>query len=182
MKNIYLTLLALILASTLLSSPAISNESEKVLKVATMWDIPDLDPVQRGDAWAEKALVTETLVTSNQEYELLPQIATSWRQLDGKTWEFKLKDDVLFHDGSKLTADDVKFTLERSAKLDTTIANFLQLDHIDVVDPTTIRVYTKNPNSMLPSVLHYPELGIISRNSLDKDGNFLKVIGRGAAG
>ena len=65
MKNIYLTLLALILASTLLSSPAISNGSEKVLKVATMWDIPDLDPVERGDAWAEKALVTETLVSSN---------------------------------------------------------------------------------------------------------------------
>ena len=179
MKNIYLTLLALILASTLLSSPAISNGSEKVLKVATMWDISDLDPVERGDAWAEKALVTETLVTSNQDYELLPQLAASWRLLDGKTWEFKLKDGVLFHDGSKLTADDVKFTLERGAELDTTIANFLQLDHIDVVDPTTIRVHTKNPNSMLPSVLHYPELGIISRNSLDKDGKFPKVIGTG---
>lgn len=179
MKNIYLVPLALILASLLLSPLAMSNGSEKVLKVATMWDIPDLDPVQRGDAWAEKALVTETLVTSNSEYELLPQLAESWRQLDGKIWEFRLKEGVLFHDGSKLTADDVKFTLERGAELDSTIANFLQLDHIEVVDPVTIRITTKKPNSILPSVLHYPELGIISRNSLDKDGKISQVIGTG---
>lgn len=82
-----------------------------------MWDIPDVDPILRGDAWAEKTLVTETLVTSNQDYELLPQLATTWRQLDDKTWEFKLRDDVFFHDNSKLTADDVKFTLERGAEL-----------------------------------------------------------------
>lgn len=179
MKSIYLALSALILAGMLLTCPAISNGSETVLKVATMWDIPDLDPIQRGDAWAEKTLVTETLVTSDQDYQLRPQLATSWRQLDDKTWEFKLKDSVLFHDGSKMTADDVKFTLERGAKLDTTIANFLQLDHIDVVDPTTIRIYNKIPNSMLPSVLHYPELGIISRNSVDNGGKFQRPIGTG---
>jgi len=178
-KNMYVAMLALILANMLFFCPAASIDSEKTLNAASMWDIPDVDPILRGDAWAEKTLVTETLVTSNQDYELLPQLATTWRQLDDKTWEFKLRDDVFFHDNSKLTADDVKFTLERGAELDAAIAGYLQLDRIDVIDSNTIRILTKNPNAMLPASLHSPSLGVISRNSVDKDGKFIKPIGTG---
>lgn len=179
MKNICLIFLTLVLTGMLQSCSTASDGSEKVLRVASMWDIPDLDPIERGDAWAEKTLVTETLVDTNPNYELLPQLAVSWQQLDEKTWEFKLRDDVFFHDGNKMTAEDAKFTLERGAELDTTIANFLQLDYAEVVDPTTIRVHCNVPNSMLPSVLTYPELGIISQTSLDSDGKISQTIGTG---
>lgn len=178
MKNMHIVMVALALA-VLLSFSTVSGESEKVLRVATMWDIPSIDPDDRGDAWAEKTLVTETLVKSDQNYRLLPQLALSWEQLDDDTWEIKLRDDVLFHDGGKMSADDVKFTLERGAELDSTIANFLNLDHIDVVDPATLQIHTKEPNSMLPSILHYPELGIISRNSMDNEGILRQPIGTG---
>lgn len=112
MKNMNIVMVALALA-VLLSFSTVSGESEKVLRVAAMWDIPSIDPDDRGDAWAEKTLVTETLVKSDQNYRLLPQLALSWEQLDDDTWEIKLRDDVLFHDGGKMSADDVKFTLER---------------------------------------------------------------------
>jgi peptide/nickel transport system substrate-binding protein len=179
MRINYLVLMALIFAGLLLSAPALSDGSERTLKVATMWDIPDIDPILRGDAWAEKTLVTETLVASNQNFELLPQLAISWNQQDKSTWEIRLRDDVLFHDGSKMTADDVKFTLERGAESDSTIANLLQLDSIEVSDPTTMIIHTKIPNSVLPAALLSPSLGIISRNSVKRDGKIVKVIGTG---
>ena len=179
MKIECLALLVFIFASLLLSAPALSGGSEKTLKVATMWDIPDIDPVLRGDAWAEKALVTETLVTSNQDFELLPQLAVSWNQPDEKTWEIRIRDDVIFHDGSKMTADDVKFTLQRGAESDSTAASLLLLDSIDVLDPTTLAIHTKSPNSVLPAALLSPSLGIISRNSVDSDGKFIRIIGTG---
>ena len=45
--------------------------------------------------------------------EIVPQIAKSWSlSEDGLTWTFYLRDDVYWHDGEKLTAYDVKFTLD----------------------------------------------------------------------
>ncbi len=43
----------------------------------------------------------------------MPQIATSWKYLDDNTIEFQIRDGVTFQDGSKLTADDVAFSINR---------------------------------------------------------------------
>ncbi|MEA3027536.1 MAG: peptide/nickel transport system substrate-binding protein [Alphaproteobacteria bacterium] len=77
--------------------------------------------------------------------ELRPSIASSWTlEPDGRAWTFKLRDDVKFHDGSKMTADDVRFTFlqgvlrpeaksSRSAQFRQGIAN------VKVIDATTVR-------------------------------------------
>jgi peptide/nickel transport system substrate-binding protein len=110
-----------IISCLILAGNASSDTAGKTLTVGTMWDIPDLDPVQRGDAWTEKALITETLTVAGQDYSIGPGLASSWKQVDDKMWEFKLRDDVTFHDGSRMTADDVRSSIERAAKLDSTI-------------------------------------------------------------
>ena len=45
-----------------------------------------------------------------------PGLATSWKALDDLTWEFKLRKNVHFHDGSPFTAEDVAFTLQARAE------------------------------------------------------------------
>src|ERR1700722_8171903 len=50
---------------------------------------------------------TESLAT------LQPSLALSWRSVDPTTWEFTLRDDVRFTDGTKFVADDVVFTFAR---------------------------------------------------------------------
>ncbi|MFQ8840200.1 MAG: ABC transporter substrate-binding protein [Clostridium fessum] len=57
----------------------------------------------------------DTLVTVDPETnEVVPQIAESWEQTDDQTYVFKIREGIKFHDGSDLTAEDVKFSLDRA--------------------------------------------------------------------
>src|SRR6478672_1658907 len=57
--------------------------------------------------------VFDTLVWSGDGLEIEPRLAESWKAIDPTTWEFKLRPNVKFHDGSDFTAEDVKFSIER---------------------------------------------------------------------
>src|SRR4051794_18759853 len=61
--------------------------------------------------------VFDTLVWAGDDLQLQPRLAESWTPIDAATWEFKLRRGVKFHDGSDFTADDVKFSIERSRKI-----------------------------------------------------------------
>jgi peptide/nickel transport system substrate-binding protein len=86
--------------------------------------------------------------------EIGPMLAESWERIDDLTLELQLREDVLFHDGSQLTADDVKFTFERS--LFDTPEEMLDAEgyvstirEIEVVDDYTVRLHTHNPDPLL---------------------------------
>lgn len=57
----------------------------------------------------------ETLVIYDKNHDVVPKLATSWEQIDSKTWKFKLREGVKFHDGTLFNAEAVKFSIERSA-------------------------------------------------------------------
>ncbi len=90
-----------------------TQQNESTLVLGEMWAIDSIDPAEDGTVLCEKAACLETLVGANEDFSLKPALATSWERLDNKTWQFNLRNDVLFHDGSKMTAADVKFSLER---------------------------------------------------------------------
>jgi len=81
------------------------------------------------------------------------QIAESWKQIDDKTMEFKIRRGVKFHDGTPLTADDVLYSFQYG--MDPKV-NFLfkdsrfgWIDHVDKVDDDTIRVTAKQPTAIM---------------------------------
>lgn len=57
-------------------------------------------------------LLYNTLVTANHLGNLYPEIAESW-QINGKEYQFKIREDICFHNGKILTVDDIFFTLEQ---------------------------------------------------------------------
>lgn len=60
------------------------------------------------------SLVCIRLLRYSSDKKLVPYLAETWfLHPDGRTWEFRLKDNVLFSDGSRITSRDVKFSLER---------------------------------------------------------------------
>lgn len=87
--------------------------------------------------------------------KLVPGLAESWKRIDDRTLELKLREGVTFHDGSELTSDDVVFSFNagRGHGYDPLIgaaARFmLTVSHIEPVDRYTVRVVSKEPDVLL---------------------------------
>ncbi len=112
---------ALALASVLACSASLAMQAAQAadLKIALSADVSSLDPHYLNIApnIAFSSHIFDALVNVDANGKLVPGLATSWRAVDATTWEFKLRRDVKFHDGSPFTADDVIFSLDRPAKL-----------------------------------------------------------------
>ena len=94
----------------------------------------------------------------------MPLLATSWKPVGTTGWEFKLRSGVLFHDGKPLTAEDVKFSIDRAKALTgpRTFRSYLRdVESVQVVDAATILVKTKGPSPTLPDNLGL--IAIVSR-------------------
>src|SRR5438034_1367327 len=83
---------------------------------ASQGDATSLDPHAQNENVTNQvnALVYESLLQYDKEMRLVPWLAASWENPDAKTWVFRLRRDVKFHDGTPLTADDVVFSFERA--------------------------------------------------------------------
>jgi len=82
--------------------------------------------------------------------ELKPELAESWKQVDSKTLEIKLRQGVKFHDGTDLNAEVAKWVLERMATAPKSLSKRLgeNFDKIDVVDPYTLKISYKRPSAL----------------------------------
>jgi peptide/nickel transport system substrate-binding protein len=74
-----------------------------------------------------------------------PAIARSWSvEEDAKTWSFKLRDDVLFHNGDKLTGEDVAASLSRASQ-QSIFKNYLSGASINNIDKNTVQIILTEP-------------------------------------
>ena len=95
------------------AAPAFAQKSKDVLRVALHQPIRVVDAVfnPHPETLLMTRMVFDTLVyfdAGARKFE--PGLAKSWKRLDDKTMEFKLRDDVKYHDGSAFDADDVLYT------------------------------------------------------------------------
>ena len=60
--------------------------------------------------------IYDTLISLDEDNDLVPTVAESWEQLDDVTYKFHLRKGVKFHNGRECTSDDVKFSFERMLK------------------------------------------------------------------
>ncbi len=101
--------------------------------------------------------VFDPLIKRDDNQKLVPGLATSWKALNDLTWEFKLRKNVRFHDGSPFTAEDVAFTLKRAPDVPNSPSSFATFTkpivEVKIVDPHTIVFKTATPHVLLPSDL-----------------------------
>lgn len=93
--------------------------------------------------------VFEGLLHMDQNYALVPVLATSWEFRPPNTWRFKLRQGVKFHNGVPFTAKDVKYTFDRIATHDGGGTPGLQVKGNVIVDDYTIDVTPSFPNKRL---------------------------------
>jgi len=98
--------------------------------------------------------VYEPLVGRDRNLALVPVLATSWRQVTPTLWQFQLRRDVKFHDGSPLTADDVIFSFARAAGEGSDVKTFVnEVKEVRATGPLTLEIETRMPFPILPSVI-----------------------------
>src|SRR4030088_1835355 len=136
------------LAATLCIGVAIA--AKDVLVVDLVQEPSSLDPhVQwNPDSYFVYRNVFDNMLTRDDAGKIVPQVATSWRQIDDSTTEFTLRQDIKFHDGTPLTADDVVFSVKRitdAAFKSPQRDQFNKIVDAVAVDPTTIRLKTDGP-------------------------------------
>ncbi len=98
---------------------AAAEEETRQLRVTFAWPTY-IDPAVGSDFSSSSTFVNlyDTLVYPTPDGGVKPNVAERWETSeDGLTWTFYLRDDVTFHDGSKLTADDVAFTMDRLVEI-----------------------------------------------------------------
>jgi len=179
----------LLLVSMLVSLTACNNDSatenegagenkeavDNKITVALSAQILNLDPhVSMAPSDIVKKHVFEGLTYIDLEGKVHPWLAESWEVApDNKTWTFHLKKGVKFHDGTDFDANAVKISFERLLNPDNGLNRRFQLtfiDQINVIDPYTVEIVTKDPYCAMENILDWSGSHIISPASIEKYG------------
>jgi peptide/nickel transport system substrate-binding protein len=118
---------------------------------------------------AYDALVT---MTPGDYITLKPALATKWERTPrGDGWRFYIRQGVSFASGNPLTANDVKWTLDRVLNLkDQTSQYIANVDRVTEVDDQTIDIILKKPNEPILTILAAPGFFILDRKLVEQHG------------
>ena len=143
----------------------------KTLRYASQDDPQTLDPHSANLLATSRltANVYEPLVWRDKAWKVIPWLATSWTQPDDRTWRFRLREGVKFHDGSPFTADDVVFSVGRALSPTSQLKVALQgVEKAVKVDALTVDIVMREPNPVLLS--HMTNFRIMSKAWAEKHG------------
>jgi peptide/nickel transport system substrate-binding protein len=101
--------------------------------------------------------IFERLTHQDENHAVIPGLAVSWRTIDERTWEFKLRPGVRFTDGSQFSANDVIYSLCRAPRVENSPSSFAIYSRaimaVRALDPLTLVMTTPGPYPLLPSEL-----------------------------
>ncbi len=181
------------------SPPAAAKVTEEIEEalpsggtLRRLWaDPPTLDPHLVTDT-TSAGLVVEIfsgLVALNTDLQLVPDIAERWEVNDDSTvYTFYLRENAKFHDGTPITANDFKWSIERSAHPDTAspvadtyLADIVGLEAvlegestdisgIKVIDEHTLQIEIDAPKAYFLAKLTYPTAYVLDRGNVEAGG------------
>lgn len=131
------------------------------LRIALSATPMTLDPISYTSTYESQVIrsIADTLVIYSDDLsEIQPALATEWSVSDDMmVYTFKLREDAYFHpgefqDGRNMTAEDVKYSLERSAN-ESAMNRLRMVEKVEVVGDYEVEIYLKEPNAALLAVL-----------------------------
>ena len=146
-----LTVAAGSLAAWLVASAALAQKAQDTLRIGLQDPVSTVDIAQDPKpetSFTSEAVFDGLLVYVPASHEFKPELAESWRRVDPRTLEFKLRHDVKFHDGSPFTADDVVYTINYLVDPASKIRfgdNWAWIEKAEKIDPYTVRIIAKKP-------------------------------------
>lgn len=144
-------------------APVLSQESgmtmADIVTIDSNWDLYSDDSYT-----ASRAGCYEGLTRINGDLKVEPSLATSWSQPSPTSWEFQLREGVVFQDGTKLDADVVAGALNHLLNAPVPARAFSKkiVDSVKATGPMTVTISTKEPVVTLPGRLAAPAATILS--------------------
>jgi len=166
-----------------------SETDRNVLHLYMESDPASLDPIQAVDVYRGRMVVY--LFDGLVQYEgneIAPNLAERWEvSEDGRAYTFHLRDDVAFHNGRMLVAEDVRYSFERALRPEsqsplTWVFDFIdgagavaageadELRGVQVLDPHTVRITLSQPYAPFLSLLAMPAAHIVPREEIEQKG------------
>jgi peptide/nickel transport system substrate-binding protein/oligopeptide transport system substrate-binding protein len=169
--------------------PEAGGPGRNVLHLSIGADPASLDPIQAVDVYRGQMVVYlyDGLVRL-VDGEPAPNLAASWDVSDdGTVYTFHLRDDVRFHNGRLLTAEDVKYSFERallpaSQSPLTWVFDFIRgadamvegratsLAGLRVIDPTTLEITLEQPFAPFLLLMAMPAAHVVPREEIEQKG------------
>jgi peptide/nickel transport system substrate-binding protein len=150
-----LKLILCLFATAPILSPA--PAAAQTLRIALREDADLLDPTLARTYVGRIVFagLCDKLFDLNEKLEIVPQLATGYEWADPVTLIIHLRQGVTFHNGEVLDAAAVKYTLERGLTLPGSFrrSEISSIDHVEVVDPATVKIVLKSPSAPFLSQL-----------------------------
>lgn len=169
---IHLSRLMLGTATAALLAGAASAKDD--ITIAIQLEPPHLDPTSAAAGAIDSVLysnVFEGLTRFDSSGDVIPGLAKSWDiSDDGLTYVFILNDNVTFHDGTTMDAEDVKFSLDRIAAEDSANAQkalYSAISEVNVVDAATVEIKLAEPNGNMLFNLAWGDAVIVAPESIE---------------
>ncbi|MDR7450812.1 MAG: ABC transporter substrate-binding protein [Armatimonadota bacterium] len=172
-----------VVVSLAASFPVGAAPAGGTLRIGIDVDAGTLDPRLANDTTARRVIeqVFDGLVELDPQLRPQPALAESWTQVSPTVWQFRLRPNVRFHDGTPLTAGDVVFTY--TTILDPALRAplrglYLPITKVEAADDRTVRFTLSAPYAPL---LKYADMGIVPRAAVERAGGefAMKPVGTG---
>ena len=166
MKKLFVLFLLLLFMVSLFAGCSADEEKKSSTLIYGSGDYDSINPIMN-EHCEIKHLLFDSLVKLDKNGNPVASLAESWTYDDASmTYTFKLRSDVLWHDGEKFTADDVKFTIE--AIMDPkngseNYPNYTEVQEIKVSSDTEIAFILSEPNY---AFLDYMTMSILPEHKL----------------
>ena len=166
------SLISLITAGFMSASAAYADRS---ITIGMQLEPPNLDPTGGAAAAIDEVVyanVFEGLTRYQADGSIAPALAKSWTiSADGLVYTFALNEGVTFHDGSAMTAEDVKFSLDRARADTSTNAQkrlFTGIAAVEVVSPLEVKITLSAPDGGFITNLAWGDAVILAPESADQ--------------
>lgn len=118
-------------------------------------------------------LFYDRLVYMTNDGAIEPMLAKSWEWIDDLTLRVHLRDDALFHNGTKLTSEDVVYSIQRACEMPVSKSTFSSFDgpNTVAVDEYTVDIKVKEPSATALTVLTHGRGNIVSKQLMEEVGS-----------
>lgn len=166
-------LLSLCFVFSIIGSASPAKEGG-ALRVALAKDPVTLDPTMALDTYSMQVIdqVFDCLISYDEDGNLIPELATSWENPEPTKWIFHIRKGVKFHNGSKLTAEDVVWTMDRMLDPDTDAPRdrLYMVENVKATSEYEVEFILKEPFPPLLAILSNKGLSILPPEEVQEKG------------